>query len=98
MPMPPNDSERLLHDTDDTCPFTKSCPEYTICVLEHTILQTDDNKLTSLESRLDQSTDVLGMTQIKRGINFVENIHGRWLELEEGKNEGEGDKRSVAIR
>lgn len=95
MPMTPSDSARLLHNTDDTGSFTEPCPEYAVCVLEHTILQAHDNKLTALEPHLDQASDILSMTQIKGRINFVKNIHGRRLELEEGKNEGECDEGSM---
>jgi len=46
---------------DSTGPIRKPRPENPICVLEHAILQTDNNELGTLESSLDQATDVLCM-------------------------------------
>jgi len=35
--------------------------EDAICVLEHAVLQTDDNELRTLEPRLEKATDILSM-------------------------------------
>ena len=71
--------------------------ENPVCILEHAILQTDNDELTALESSLDQPTNILRMRQIERGIDFVEDVHRRWLELEERHDQGEGDERSGRI-
>jgi hypothetical protein len=39
----------------------ESCPENAVCVREHAVLQTDDDKLTAAESCADQTTDVLSV-------------------------------------
>lgn len=66
---------------DSTGPIRKPRPKDPICILEHAILQTDDDELGALESSLDQSTDVLCVRQIQSGVNLIENVHGSWLEL-----------------
>ena len=58
-----------------------------IRILEHAILQTDDNELGALEARLDQTTDILRMRQVKRGIDLVQDVHWCGLELEQGHDE-----------
>ena len=68
--------------------------EDSVCVLEHAVFQTDDDELTALESGLDQSADILRVRQIQSSIYFVEDVHGCWLELKEGHDEGEGDEGS----
>jgi hypothetical protein len=81
-------SQRLHH----TSTLREPCPENPIRVHEHAILQTDNNKLTTLKPGLDEATDVLGVGKIEGGVDFVEDIHGRWFELQEGHDEGEGDE------
>lgn len=44
---------------DDTRSFAESRPEDPVGVLEHAVLQGDDDELRSLEARLDQTADVL---------------------------------------
>ena len=44
---------------DSTCSIRKPRPENPICVLEHAILQTDDDKLGTFEPSLDQTADIL---------------------------------------
>ena len=39
----------------------ESCFEDSICVLEHTILKTDDNELRALKSSFDKTANVLRM-------------------------------------
>jgi hypothetical protein len=70
-------SQGLYH----TRAFTESRPEYAIRVLEHPILQTDNNKLAAFEPGLDQAPDILRMRKVQGGINLVQYVHGRWLEL-----------------
>jgi hypothetical protein len=73
-------------------PILEPRSEDAIRILEHTILQTDDNELTALETCFDQPANVLRMRQIQRGIDFVQDVHGRGFELEKCHNKGEGDK------
>lgn len=75
--------------------FTEACPEYSVGILEHAILQTDDNELRTLEPCLDETANILRMGKIQSSVNFVENIHRRRLELKKCHNEREGNKRSV---
>jgi hypothetical protein len=75
--------QRLNH----TCSFTESCPEDTVCILKHAILQTNNDELTPFEPRLDQSSNVLRVREIERRINFVKNVHRCWLELKECHDE-----------
>ena len=73
---------------DHTCSLAKPCPEDAVRILEHAVLQRDNNELRALESSLDEAADVLCVRQIQRCIDLVKNIHGRRLELEKGHNEG----------
>jgi len=70
--------QRLHH----TRPLTEPRLEDPIRILKHAVLQTNDNKLTSLEPLLDQPANILRMRQIQRRIYFIQNIHGRRLELQ----------------
>lgn len=85
-------SQRLHH----TSTLREPRPENPIRVHEHTIFQTDNNKLTALKPGLDEATDVLGMRKIEGGVDFVEDIHGCWLELQESHDEGDGDEGALA--
>lgn len=69
---------QTLHHTR---PVLKPRPINPICVLKHAIFQRDDNKLTSLKPRLDKPSDILRVRQIERGVDFVQDVHGRWFEL-----------------
>lgn len=77
------------HHRDDTGAFTKSRPKNPICVLEHAVLQTDNDKLRILKPSLNDSTDVLGVGQIEGGVDFVKNVHGCRLELQKSENKGQ---------
>ena len=81
-------SKRLYN----TRTLTESRPEYPVRVLKHAILQTDDDELTSLEPRLDESTNVLGMGQIESGIDLVQNVHRSRFALKKGEDERERNK------
>jgi len=72
---------------DDTRPLTKPRPKNPIRILEHAIFKTDDDELTTLEARFDKPANVLRVREIECGIDFVEDVHGRGLELEEGHDE-----------
>lgn len=80
--------QRLHH----TGTLAEARSEDTIGILEHAILETDDDELRALESRLDEATDVLGVGQIESGVDFVKNVHRCWLELEKSHNQGESHK------
>ena len=41
------------------------------------------------EMRADHLTNVLRMRQVQRGIHFIQNVHGRWLEEEERQDQGQ---------
>jgi hypothetical protein len=70
-----------------TSSIHEPCAEYTICVLEHAILQADNNELRPLESGLDETSNILSVRKIQRRVNFVKNVHWRWLELEKRHDE-----------
>ena len=38
------------------------------------------------------------MGKIEGGVDLVEDIHGRWLELEKRHDEGDGDEGALAAR
>ena len=71
-------SSQTLYNTRT---LLKARPEYPISILKHAILQADHNKLAASEPGLDQSANILCVRKVQRGINFVENIHRRRLEL-----------------
>lgn len=62
--------------------FTKPRLENAVGILEHAILERHNNELRSLESGLDQATDILRVRQVESGVDLVENVHWRWLELQ----------------
>lgn len=68
--------------------------EDAVGVLEHAVFERDDDELGALEPCLDETADVLGVRQVQRGVNLVEDVHWRWLELQKGHDEGKGNKGS----
>lgn len=44
-----------------TCAVDKLCPEDSVGVCKHAVLQTDDNELAALESGADEAANVLRM-------------------------------------
>lgn len=83
--------QRLNH----TRTLTKSRSENPVGVYEHAVFQRDDDELRTLESSLDESTDILCVREIEGCINLVENVHWCWLELQECHDEGDCDERSA---
>jgi hypothetical protein len=79
----------------DTRPISEFRPEEHIGIVEQAIFQADDDKLGSFESVLEQFTDMLGMREIQGSVHFIQDIHGRWLELEQRHDEGQGDEGSM---
>lgn len=80
---------RCRQRLDVTCSFAEPRPEDAVGILEHAVLERDDDELGALETCLDQATNVLCMRQIQSGINLVQDVHGSGLELEEGHDEGQ---------
>lgn len=97
-PFPPSPQIRRRQHLHHTSPLTKPRPKNTIRILKHAILQTHHDELAPLEPRLDQAPDILRVGEIERGVDFVEDVHGRGLELEEGHDEGEGDEGAIGRR
>lgn len=71
---------------NNTGALAESCTEDAVGVLEHAVLQGHHNELRALEASLNQSTNVLGMRQIERGVDLIENVHWRRFELQESHN------------
>lgn len=69
---------------NNTGALAEPCAEDAVGILEHAILQGHHDELRALEASLDQATNVLGMGQIQRGVDLVENVHWRGFELQEG--------------
>jgi len=89
---------------DWTGAIYESCSVDPIGICEHPFLQTDHNKLRAfvssvyeqevpLEASFDQPTDVLGMAEIERCVNFVQDIHRRRFELQETHDECQRNQR-----
>src|SRR5690348_15210748 len=73
---------------DHTGAFAEAGAEDAVGILEHAVLETNDNELGALEARLDEAADVLRMRQVECCVDLVQNVHGRRLELQEGHDEG----------
>ena len=72
------------------------CSEQHIGIIKQPVLQTDHNELRILEPILEQLPDMLGMGEIERGVDFVQNVHWSRFELEQRHNQREGDERSLS--
>lgn len=83
---------------NNTGALAESCTEDAVGILEHAVLQGHHNELRTLEACLDKATDVLGMRQIQRGIDLIENVHWRRFELQERHDQGQSDQGSVQQR
>jgi hypothetical protein len=62
---------RATRRSHNTSTINKPCPEDAVGILEHAILQTDDDELGALESCLKKASNVLGMGEIERGVDLV---------------------------
>jgi len=80
--------QRLHH----TRTIHKPRPENPVRIRKHAVFQTDDDELATAEARADQAADVLCVRKIEGGVDFVEDVHGRWRVLQEREDEGEGDE------
>lgn len=87
-PIPTRTTIQNLHNTS---PLLKPRAKHPIRILEHTILKTHNNKLGSSKAGFDQAANILGMREVERGVDFVENVHGGGWVLKQGEDEGEGD-------
>lgn len=84
----PTGAMRLFHigrsqRLHNAVPLAESCPEDAVGVLEHAVLQRDDDELRSLEAGLDQTADVLRVRHIEGSVNLVQNVHRCRFELQE---------------
>lgn len=59
------------------------CSKQHIRICKHALLQTDYNKLASLEAVLEELANILCVIQIQGCIDFIENVHRGRLELEQ---------------
>jgi hypothetical protein len=57
----PSHSATATRSLYNTRPVNETRTEDTVRVLEHAVLETDDNELTALEARLEEATDILCM-------------------------------------
>lgn len=71
--------------------------EDAVGVLEHAILERDDDELGALEARLDETADVLRVRQVEGCVDLVEDVHGSWLKLQKSHDEREGDEGSTNL-
>jgi len=65
----------------NTCSLGEPSPEDPVRVLEHAILQTDDDELGTLEPCFDQPPNILRVREIQCGIHLVQDVHRRRFEL-----------------
>ena len=77
--------ERLHH----TGALAEARAEDAVRVLEHAVLEGDDDELGAAEPGLDEAADVLRVRQVERRVHLVQDVHGRRLELQERHDEGE---------
>jgi len=68
---------------DDRRSIPKSSFEQDIGIGKQPLFERDDDELTTLESVLEELTDMLSMLQIEGSINLVENVHRCRLELKQ---------------
>lgn len=73
-------------------PIAEPCPEEHVRIRKQPFLEGDDDELRTAEARAEERADVLRVREVERGVNFVEDVDGCGLELEEGEDEGEGDE------
>lgn len=62
-----------------TCAFAEPRSEDSVCILEHAIFQTNDDKLAAFKPRLYKPPDILGVREIKGRVNLVQDVHRCWL-------------------
>ena len=57
--------------------------EENVGVGEETLLERDDYELCAAEACAEERADVLRVGQVERGVDLVEYVHRRWLELQQ---------------
>ena len=61
-------------------------PEDDVRVVEHALLERDDDELRRLEVGPEHDADVLRVGQVEGRVYFVEDVHRRRLEEEHGQH------------
>ncbi len=70
--------------------------EEDVCISKEALLQRDDDELCAAEAGAEESADVLGMREVERGVDLVEDVHRRGLELQQRHDQRERDERPLA--
>lgn len=68
---------------DDRRPVAEARAEEHVRVREEALLERDDDELRALEARAEELADVLRVRQVERGVDLVQDVHRRGLELQQ---------------
>jgi hypothetical protein len=78
---------------DDARPVAEARLEEHVRVREQALLEADDDELAALEARAEELPDVLRVREVERGVDLVEDVHRRGLELQERQDQRQRDER-----
>ena len=74
----------LRSPLNHTRPISKPRPKQHVRIREKALLERDDDELGAAEARAEEVAYVLSVREVECGVDLVEDVHGRRLELEEG--------------
>ena len=86
----------LCSPLDDTRAVSEACTKEDVSVREEALLERDDDKLRATKTRAKERANMLCMRKIKRGVDLVQYVHRRWLELQQCHDQRERDQRALS--
>ena len=76
----------------------KLCAKEDVGIVEHAVLERDDNELGVLEVSLEHEPDILRVRQIQRRVHLVQNVERGWPEQQEAEDKAESYQRPLPTR
>lgn len=90
--MCPSRAIQVVGTLDDGRAVAEAGTEEHVGVREQPLLERDDDELRALEAGAEELADVLRVREVERGVDLVQDVHRRGLELQEGHDERERDE------
>ena len=65
----------------------KLCTKQHVCIVEHAVLERDQNELGAFKVIFQHAANILRVAQIKSGIHLIKNVERRQLEEQKRQNQ-----------
>ena len=80
---------------DDASAVAEASTKEDIGVSEEALLEGDDDKLCAAETGAEERADMLRVREVERGVDLVEDVHRRRLELQQRHDQRERNQRPL---